>query len=88
MVNLKAYIEKKLSLLNQTAYLKHLKIDKIIRVKGFETAIVKTIWGFIVFQSNGKGISETWLTLSEILAMAKLHDYILKPIDIDLNVIA
>ena len=88
MVNLKVYIEKRLSLLNQTPFLKTLTVNKIMRVKGYETAVAKTKWGCIIFQSNGKNISETWLTLSEILAMAKLHDYILKPIEIDLNVIA
>jgi hypothetical protein len=108
MANLKAYVEKRLRQLNQTAYLRNLKVDKIIRMKGFITEIAKTKWGCIVFQTDGKRISEMWLTLSEIEAMLRLHDFkrigetweilsdieaklrlnFLKPIDIDLDVIA
>lgn len=56
--------------------MENLKVDKTIAMKGFETSIVKTKWGCIVFQTNRKKISETWLTLSEIETMLKLHGYI------------
>jgi hypothetical protein len=96
MVSLNAYIEKRLRFLNQTQTLKNLKIDKRINIQGFETAIAKTAWGAIVFQSNGKRISETWLTLSEIKTIFNLCSfaiplckaYPLKPLDMDLHVIS
>ena len=45
----KAYIEKRIrELSNKNPYLKNLKINKIIRMEGFETALIKTQWGIIV----------------------------------------
>ena len=92
METIKPYIQKRIrELSNKNPYLKNLKIDKIIRMKGFETTILKTKWGVIVIQKRGIITSETWLTLSELLEMIKLHSEAFKtyfePLDIDYEVV-
>ena len=92
METVKPYIEKRIRELSyKNPYFKNLKADKIIRMEGFETALIKTQWGIIVIQKRGIITSETWLTLSEILEMIKLHSEVFKtyfkPLDIDLEVV-
>ena len=92
METIKPYIQKRISeLSNKNPYLKNLKADKIIKVNGFETALIKTQWGVIAIQKRGMVTSETWFTLSEILEMLKLHSKAFKtyfkPLDIDLEVV-
>ena len=88
MEAIKPFIRKRIrELSNKNPYLKNLRVDKIIRMEGFETAILKTKWGFILIQERGKVTSETWLTLSEILEMLKLHSIAFKPLDIDYGVV-
>ena len=92
METIKPYIKKRVrELSNKNPYLKNLRVDKIIRMKGFETALIKTQWGVIAIQKRGMVTSETWFTLSEILEMLKLHSEVFKtyfqPLDIDLEVV-
>jgi len=89
---IKPFIQKRIrELSNKNPYLKNLRVDKIIRMKGFETALIKTKWGFILIQERGKITSETWLTLSELLEMLKLHSEAFKtyckPLDIDFGIV-
>ena len=89
---IKPFIQKRIrELSNKNPYLKNLKADKIIRIMGYETALIKTKWGIIVIQKRGIIISETWLTLSELLEMLKLHSETFKayfkPLDIDFGVV-
>ena len=88
METVKPYIQRRIRELSyKNPYLKNLKADKIIRINGYETALLKTKWGIIVIQKRGIVTSETWLTLSEILEMLKLHSISFKPLDIDYGVV-
>ena len=92
METVKPYIQRRIRELSyKNPYLKNLKADKIIRMEGFETALIKTKWGIIVIQKRGIITSETWLTLSEILEILKLHEEAFKtyfePLDIDYEVV-
>ena len=92
MSEIKPYIQKRIRELSyKNPYLQNLKANKIIRVNGYETALIKTKWGVIAIQKRGIVTSETWLTLSEILEMIKLHSEAFKtyfePLDIDYEVV-
>ena len=92
METVKPYIQRRIRELSyKNPYFKNLKADKIIRMEGFETALIKTQWGIIVIQKRGIITAETWFTLSEILEMLKLHSEAFKtyfkPLDIDYEVV-